>query len=254
MTDAPAFLKQPPAFLNQPNGMRLAYRQVKGDGPTVIWCGGLKSDMLGSKAEFLAQWAQQNKRDYIRFDYFGHGESDGDFTDGTISQWAADILTIIDTLCDGKAILIGSSMGGWASLLAAIDRKDRVAAMVLINPAPDFTEKLTRAKWGEAEEKALAEQGVVYEPSGYDEPYAYSKVLMEDGKARQILDAPIALSCPIRILQGAEDSVVPPDHSRLIIDAVQSEDVTYILVKGGDHSLSREQDLKLLAENLESFF
>lgn len=243
MTDAPAFLKQS-------SGLRIAYRHVQGNGPTIIWCGGLKSDMLGSKAEFLAEWASQNHRDYIRFDYFGHGESDGDFTDGTLSQWATDIVTVMESLCKGDVILIGSSMGGWASLLAAIEQKERVKALVLINPAPDFTEKLTRAKWGEAEERALKEQGVVYEPSGYEEPYAYSKILMDDGKARQILDAPIPLTCPIRILHGAEDPVVPPEHSRLIVEAVKSEDVTYNLIKGGDHRLSRDQDLVLLAQTL----
>jgi len=243
MTDAPD-------FLNLSDGSKRAYRKTEGENPTVIWCGGLKSDMEGSKALFLEKWAQMTGHGYIRFDYFGHGLSDGEFTDGTISRWASDVVSIIDALCDRSCILVGSSMGGWASLLAVLDRKDRVKAMVLINPAPDFTEKLTYANWSEEQKKDLKENGVVYEPSGYEEPYAYSISLIEDGRARQILDAPIPLNCPIRILQGAEDSVVPADHSRRIVDAVESEDVTYTLVKGGDHSLSREQDLKLLAQTL----
>jgi pimeloyl-ACP methyl ester carboxylesterase len=133
-----------------------------------------------------------------------------------------------------------------------LERKEKIKAMVLINPAPDFTEKLTRAKWSNEQEIELETNGVVYEPSGYEEPYAYSKVLMDDGRARQILDDPIALTCPIRILQGANDDVVPPAHSRLIVEAVESDNVVYSLVKGGDHSLSREQDLRLLSNTLES--
>jgi len=127
-----------------------------------------------------------------------------------------------------------------------------VKGMVLINPAPDFTEKLTRQKWTAAQEQELIDNGVVYEPSDYDEPYAYSKILMDDGKARQILNNPIPLTCPIRILQGANDDVVPSAHSQLIVEAVESGDVTYTLVKGGDHSLSRQQDLMLLSNSLET--
>ena len=241
-----------PDFLRLSDGTRLAYKKTDGAGPTVIWCGGLKSDMEGSKAVHLETWAKDQGRAYIRFDYFGHGMSDGDFIDGTISRWACDVVAIMDAFCEDGVILIGSSMGGWASLLAATERKDKVKAMLLINPAPDFTEKLTYAKWTEEQKHTLETDGVVYEPSGYDEPYAYSKVLMDDGKACQILDEPISLVCPIRILQGAEDSVVPPAHSQLIIEAVESTDVTYTLVKGGDHSLSRETDLKLLSDVLSA--
>ena len=239
-----------PDFLNLSDGTKLAYRKVEGKSPTIIWCGGLKSDMEGSKATFLENWAKQTGHSYIRFDYFGHGLSDGEFTDGTISRWASDTVSILDELTEGDCILVGSSMGGWAGLLAALDRKDRVAAIVFVNPAPDFTEKLTYASWTDGQKADLVEKGVVYEPSGYEEPYAYSKELIEDGRARQILDAPIALKCPIRILQGAEDTVVPPKHSQRIVDAIESEDVTYTLVKDGDHSLSREQDLKLLSVTL----
>lgn len=238
-------------YLILKDGTKLAYKRIIGQGPCVIWCGGLKSDMEGSKALHLETWAKANGQAYIRFDYFGHGISDGDFIDGTISRWASDSIAIIDALCEGGVVLIGSSMGGWASLLAAMERPARVKAMVLINPAPDFTEKLTLPKWSEAQKQALEEKGVVYEPSDYDEPYAYSKALMDDGRARQILDAPIPLTCSIRILQGAEDTVVPPTHSQLIMDAVQSEDVTYTLLKGGDHSLSRETDLSFLTQTLE---
>ena len=143
-------------------------------------------------------------------------------------------------------------MGGWAALLSAMKLSPRIAGMVLINPAPDFTEKLTVANWTAEQVKQLEDNGVVYEPSGYEEPYAYSKALIEDGRANQILDFPIPITCPIWILQGMDDTVVPWQHSRRIVDMITSQDVTYTLVKGGDHSLSRPQDLKLLQAAIEN--
>ena len=241
-----------PDFLTTADNEKIAYKKSEGEGPTLIWCGGLKSDMEGSKAVHLHGWAKARGQAFIRFDYFGHGKSSGAFIDGTMSRWAADIKCVRDELCDGPVILIGSSMGGWAALLAAIANTPRVAGLVLINPAPDFTEKLTVAGWTAAQIKALEDDGVVYEPSGYDEPYAYSKALIEDGRARQILDMPIPLTCPIRILQGYEDSVVPWAHSKRLIDMLTSKDLTYTLVAGGDHSLSREGDLKLIETAIES--
>jgi len=238
-------------FLEMPSGQKIAYKKSNGRGPTLIWCGGLKSDMEGGKAVHLHTWAQARAQAFIRFDYYGHGESSGVFTDGTLSQWSADITAIIDAFCEGDVILIGSSMGGWASLLAAIDSPARVAGMVLINPAPDFTEKLTAANWTEAQIKALEDDGIVYEPSGYDEPYAYSKSLIEDGRARQILDAPIRLSCPVHILSGSEDPVVPTAYVARLLDVLDTlgtaqGHVHFTKVTGGDHSLSRPEDLALI--------
>jgi len=233
-----------PEFLTTIDGERIAYEKSEGSGPTLIWCGGLKSDMEGSKAVHLHDWAKSNGQSFIRFDYYGHGKSSGAFIDGTMSRWAADIGIVQNQLCEGPVILIGSSMGGWAALLAALESPARIAGLVLINPAPDFTEKLTVAGWSEDQIKALENDGVVYEPSGYEEPYAYSKALIEDGRARQILDAPIELTCPVRILQGYEDNVVPWQHSQRLVDMVTSGDLTYSLIAGGDHSLSRESDLK----------
>ena len=241
-----------PDFLTTADNEKIAYEISDGKGPTLIWCGGLKSDMDGSKAVHLHEWAKARGQAFIRFDYFGHGQSSGNFIEGTMSRWAADIKTVRDALCDGRIILIGSSMGGWAALLAAIANTPRVAGLVLINAAPDFTEKLTVAGWTADQIKALEDDGVVYEPSGYEEPYAYSKALIEDGRARQILDLPIPLTCPIRILQGYEDTVVPWTHSKRLIDMLTSKDVTYTLVAGGDHSLSRESDLKLIETAIES--
>jgi len=204
--------------------------------------------MEGGKATHLHDWAIEEGRNYIRFDYFGHGVSSGEFRDGTISRWAADVVRVIDELAKGDVILVGSSMGGWASLLAALQRPDRVKGLLLIAPAPDFTQKLTWAEWSEEQKAALEKDGIVYVPSEYDEPYEYSRALMEDGKANQILDAPIKFEGPVRILQGAADPVVPWDYSRQILDVITSADVDYTLVKNGDHSLSTPHDLDRLVQ------
>ena len=238
-------------YFKTASGHRLAYHKVDGSGPSVIWCGGLKSDMDGSKALHLHSWAEGTGRAYIRFDYFGHGISDGDFIDGTISRWSDDVLDIIDHVAKGDVVLVGSSMGGWASLLAATARPEKVKGLVLINPAPDFTQKLTYASFSDIQREDLERDGVVYLPSDYDEPYAYSKALIDDGRARQILDAPIDFNGPVRILQGMSDDVVPPDYSRRIMDVITSPNASYTLIKGGDHSLSRPQDLNRLVQALE---
>jgi pimeloyl-ACP methyl ester carboxylesterase len=195
-----------PQFLTTKSGETIAYKMSGGAAgdrrPTLIWCGGLKSDMEGGKAVHLHSWAAARGQGFIRFDYFGHGQSSGEFIDGTISQWARDVTFVRDNLTTGEVILIGSSMGGWAAMLSAMRLSPKVAGLVLINPAPDFTEKLTVANWTEAQIKQLEDDGVVYEPSGYEEPYAYSKALIEDGRANQILDFPIPITSPVRILQG----------------------------------------------------
>lgn len=233
-------------------GAKLAFHRVEGHGPMLIWCGGLKSDMDGTKAVDLGKRCEAAGQAYIRFDYFGHGKSDGKFTDGTISRWASDVVAMIDRYGTGGAVLIGSSMGGWASLLAALDRPEQVAGLVLINPAPDFTEKMVWANWDDHKRQMLQEDGVVYEPSDYGEPYAYSRALIEDGRKRQILDEPIVFNGPVEILQGAEDNVVPPAHSQLLVEALTSERVGYTLVKGGDHSLSRPDDLDRLWRTVQA--
>ena len=238
------FLSAPP-FLSQ-SEEKIAYKQNKGKGPTIIWCGGLKSDMDGGKATFLHDWAIANDHDFIRFDYYGHGHSSGRFRDGTVSRWGADVVTVIDNLAETEVILIGSSMGGWSSLLATCSRPDRVKGLVLIAPAPDFTEKLMWANWPEAARNAVIEDGIYYEPSDYDEPYEYSRELIEDGRAHQLLDDPINFSGPVRILQGVADTVVPWEYAFKVVDALTSPDVTMTLVKDGDHSLSRPQDLSRL--------
>lgn len=229
----------------------IAYKSTPGRGPAIIWCGGLKSDMKGGKAVHLHDWAVREGRAYVRFDYFGHGESSGRFRDGTVSRWGRDVTQIIDDLTTGDVILIGSSMGGWASLLATLARPERVKALILIAPAPDFTEKLMWANWPEEARRAVIEDGIHYEPSDYDEPYEYSRELIEDGRANQLLDAPINFEGPVRILQGALDAVVPPDYAMGLTQVLTSDDVTFTLVKSGDHSLSRPEDLIRLQRTVE---
>ncbi|MGB3457246.1 MAG: alpha/beta hydrolase [Litorimonas sp.] len=229
----------------------LAYRLTEGHGPMVIWCGGLKSDMEGTKAVDLERRCAAAGQAFLRFDYFGHGVSEGAFTDGTISRWAADVTAMVDRFGTGGAVLIGSSMGGWASLLAAQAQPGAVRGLVLINPAPDFTERV-HAGWDDHKRQMLEEDGVVHEPSDYGEPYAYSRALIEDGRAQCLLDGTIAFDGPVEILQGAADTVVLPEHSRPIVDALSSARVGYTLVKGGDHSLSRPEDLDRLWRTLQA--
>lgn len=248
MTETISYLDAPPHLSDA--GEKIAYKMSTGKGPAIIWCGGLKSDMDGSKAMHLHAWAKQAGRAFIRFDYYGHGASSGLFRDGTISRWGRDVVTVMDALAGGDVILVGSSMGGWSSLLATIARPERVKALLLIAPAPDFTEKLMWTNWPDDVRDTIMTEGIYFEPSGYDEPYEYSRALIEDGRASQILDAPIAFSGPVRILQGGQDDVVPVDYSQKLVDVLTSEDLVYSIIKSGDHSLSRPEDLSRLSETI----
>ncbi len=249
-TETASYLKAPPHLTEQAE--KIAYKMTKGKGPAIIWCGGLKSDMEGGKATHLHDWALRNQRSYIRFDYYGHGISSGRFRDGTISRWGEDVVTVMDELTRGDVILIGSSMGGWSSMLAARARPDRVKALVLIAPAPDFTEKLMWANWPEDVRRKIMEDGIYYEPSDYGEPYEYSRALIENGRQNLLLDSPYVFEGPVRILQGEADPVVPWEYAKQVIDVVTSKDVTFTLVKHGDHSLSAPEDLARLSATLET--
>ena len=229
---------------------KIAYKKSAGQGdkksPGLIWCGGLKSDMEGGKATTLHDWANREGHAYVRFDYFGHGESTGRFRDGTISRWATDTVQVIDELTEGPQILIGSSMGGWTSLMAAMARPERIKALLLIAPAPDFTEKLMWVGFNDEIRNTIMEEGIYLEPSDYDEPYEISRTLILDGRENQILDNPLTFAGPVRILQGRLDTSVPWDYPHKIIEALTSEDVEMTLVKNGDHSLSTPDDLDRL--------
>jgi pimeloyl-ACP methyl ester carboxylesterase len=240
-----------PSWLQTHDG-RLAYRKVEGAGPTVVWLGGFHSDMLGTKAVALSDWAEGEGRGYLRFDYFGHGESDGAFADGTIGRWREDALAVIDQLTDAPLVLVGSSMGGWLSCLAALARPERVKAMVLIAPAADFTSKLMEPELSQEARAALARDGVWTRPSEYDgDGYPITRRLLEEGRDWSILPGPVKIDCPVRILQGGADGDVPWRHALALAEGLTGEDVVFTLIKDGDHRLSRPQDLQRLIAAVE---
>lgn len=233
------------SFFTSSQGVDLAFRYtVPRDGHcTFVWLSGFKSDMQGTKVVALEQWASSAGHGFLAFDYSGHGASGGSFDDGTISVWRQDTLDAIDRLSSGPLVLVGSSMGGWMALLAALARPSRVSGMVLVAPAPDFTEKLMWATLPEAARAEILETGYTLRPSDYDEPYRISRELIEDGRDWQLLDAPLAIDCPVRILQGMRDEDVPWQYAERLVAALAREDVVLTLVKDGDHRLSREQDI-----------
>jgi pimeloyl-ACP methyl ester carboxylesterase len=234
--------------LPRPDGERLAWRRAAGAGPTVVWLGGYRSDMTGTKAQALADWAQANGRDYLRFDYFGHGASSGEFRRGTITRWREDALAVIDALTQGPVVLVGSSMGGWIACLAGLVRPERLRALVLVAPAPDFTETLMGPSLSAEARAQIAETGVWLEPSQYGEPNPITRELLEDGARWSILDAEVPIEAPVRILQGGEDPDVPWRHALELAQALKSRDLVFTLIKDGDHRLSRPQDIARLVE------
>jgi pimeloyl-ACP methyl ester carboxylesterase len=245
-------MKETNGRLRRPEGEQLAWRRVAGEGPTVVWLGGFRSDMAGSKAEALAGWAEGRGRDYLRFDYFGHGESSGDFLEGSITRWRADALAVIDALTQGPLVLVGSSMGGWLSLLAAVARPERIGALVLIAPAADFTEALMKPRFTPEVIQALARDGVWMEPSEYDPAgYPITRLLIEDGARWSVMPGPLGITAPVRILQGAMDDSVPWTHAQELVAAIDSRDVTFTLIKDGDHRLSRPGDLARIVAAVE---
>ncbi len=238
-------------FLERPDGEYLAWRRVEGAGPTLVWLGGFMSDVSGTKAQALADWAQDLGRAFVRFDYFGHGQSSGAFRDGTITRWRADTLAVIDELTMGDLVLVGSSMGGWLACLAAMARTDRVKAMLLIAPAPDFTAKLMSPKIPPEGRAALAKDGVWLQPSDYGEPYPITRTLLDDGARWAILDGEqIPIDLPVRILQGVQDPDVPWHHAWQLAEALRGDDVVFTLTKDGDHRLSRPQDISRMIATL----
>ncbi len=233
------------------DGETIAWRAVAGSGPTVVWLGGFKSDMAGTKAQALADWALARGRAYVRFDYFGHGESSGDFIEGTVTRWRGDALAVIDELTEGPLVLVGSSMGGWIACLAALARPERIAGMVLIAPAADFTERLIWAGLDEAARAAIEREGVWARPSDYGDPYPISRGLIEDGRRWSILPGPIGIISPIRILQGGADPDVPWRHALDLALALEAQDLVFTLIRDGDHRLSRPRDLERLIAAVE---
>jgi pimeloyl-ACP methyl ester carboxylesterase len=241
---------------------RIAVRAKPGASPGLFWLGGFKSDMRGTKAEALARRAGGRGRACVRFDYSGHGESGGDFEQGTIGRWLEESLAVFDAFCRGPQVLIGSSMGGWIALLMARELKRRAAAgldaslagMVLIAPAVDFTEVLMWQKLPPDLKRAILEQGSFTRPSIYStEPYVITRTLIEEGRAHLLLGGMIETGCPVRILHGVEDPDVPWDHAVELVSHLAQDDVVLTLVKDGDHRLSRPEDIERLIAAVEEF-
>ena len=233
------------------DGERLAWRKVEGAGPCVVWLGGFRSDMTGTKAQALADWAAGSGRAFVRFDYFAHGQSSGDFLKGTITRWRQDALAVIDQLTEGPLVLVGSSMGGWLTCLAALARPGRVKGTVLIAPAADFTEALLWAGMDADARRMVETDGVWLRPSEYGDPYPISRVLIEDGRRWSILGGPVGINAPVRILQGGADPDVPWRHALELAEAIESDDVVFTLIRDGDHRLSRDADLSRLIAAVE---
>lgn len=245
-------MKEQSGTVEGPSG-RIAFRRIAGAGPTVIWLGGFKSDMTGTKAEALAQWALTSGRAYLRFDYSGHGGSDGRFEDGTISDWLADALTAIAQLTEGPIVLVGSSMGGWIAALAALRLEERLAGIVFIAPAPDFTEDLIWAQMTGPERDQVLRNGRLVEYSPYlDEPTIITRALIEDGRTHLILGGPIAINCPVRILQGMADPDVPWRHALRLAECLVTDDLEVTLIKAGDHRLSKPHEIAKLTDAIAS--
>ena len=241
-----------PSYLQTSQGRNIAHHRLQGNLPGVVFLGGFRSDMTGTKALFLHEWAEERGRAFLRFDYSGHGASSGDFIDGCIGDWAEDAIAAIDALTEGPQVLVGSSMGGWIALLAARARPERVAALIGIAAAPDFTEDGMWTEFTEAQRAALMEKGFVDLPSDYAEgPYRITRKLIEDGRNHLVLRKPLALPFPVRLLQGSNDTDVPPSVALRLFEHADSPDLRLTLVKGADHRFSSPECLALLGQTLD---
>lgn len=226
------------AFLDTPQGRRLAYVATPGSGPTVVFLGGLKSDMEGTKALHLEAWAQARGQAFLRFDYSGHGQSSGRFEDGAIGDWHQDTVAAVQELTTGPLLIVGSSMGGWQALLLARAMPARICGMVTIAAAPDFTEDGYWASFSDMQKAELDARGYVELPSDYMEPYHVSKRMIEDGRNHLVLRSPLALPFPVRCLQGTADTAVSTETALRLMDHANCDDMRLLLVKDADHRFS----------------
>lgn len=238
-------------FFESPQGRRIAYHKSGSKGPTVVFLGGLKSDMEGTKAVHLEAWAHKRDQSFLRFDYSGHGESSGTFEEGCIGDWHQDTLAAVDALTTGPLIVVGSSMGGWQALLLARAIPERIAGMVTIAAAPDFTEDSYWSGFSDAEKQALDTVGYVELPSDYMEPYIITRRMIQDGRENLVLRSPLALPFPVRMLQGTEDTAVQTSVALRLLDHAEGEDIRLTLVKGSDHRFSDEDCLNLIEKSVE---
>ena len=242
-----------PAFIDvgrEADARPIAVRARAGTAPGLFWLSGFNSDMQGTKAVALDAWAAEQGRACVRFDYSGHGTSGGKFVDGTIGRWLGESVAVFSAFCDGPQVVIGSSMGGWMALLLArqIARlreasRARVAGLVLIAPAPDFTEELMWKTFSPEVRAEIENKGVWLRPSQYGEPYPITRALIEEGRNHLLLGGAIDVGCPVRILQGAQDPDVPWQHAFALAHRLPAEEVVLTMIQDGDHRLSRPQDI-----------
>lgn len=238
--------------LAHPDGGEIAFERTPGRGPTVVFLAGFRSDMQGTKALFLEEHCRSRGRAFVRFDYRGHGASSGAFAACTLGDWLEDALLVIDRLTEGPVLPVGSSMGGWLALRAAMERPGRVVGLVLIAPAPDFTERLILRALPRDRLERLRREGVLYAPSDYGEPVPITLKLVEEGRRHLLLDRPVVpVGVPVHILHGMRDPDVPWGLSLELAAKLETPHVTVELVKDGDHRLSRPEDLRRLAHALD---
>ena len=238
-------------FLVTPTGQQLAYSFIGGTGPTVIFLGGFKSDMEGSKAIFLEKWAKKRNRAFLRFDYSGHGQSSGNFLNFGIGDWCNDAKQIIGLTKNNGIILVGSSMGGWIALLLSRELGSRLKGLITIAAAPDFTEESMWKNFTEDQKKEVLNKGVLYLPSDYGEPYPITRYLIENGRQNLVLREPLELHCPVRLMQGTEDTAVTRETALNLFDHINADDLSLFFKRGADHSFSDQGCLEILEKNLE---
>jgi pimeloyl-ACP methyl ester carboxylesterase len=231
---------------------QLAYDHVSGHSPTIVFLGGFRSDMTGTKAAYLAHWAAANDLDFLRFDYSGHGQSSGDFLDGCISDWAQDAADIITARAKPPYTLVGSSMGGWIALLLARHMPQKIFGIVTIAAAPDFTEDSMWNSFTPAQKADLANQGAVQIPSDYGAPYTITQKLIADGRKNLVLRDPLHMPFALRMLQGTDDADVPPSVALRLLVHAQGADIHLTLVKGADHRFSSPDCLDLITQTIDS--
>ncbi|MFT6425816.1 MAG: pimeloyl-ACP methyl ester carboxylesterase [Celeribacter sp.] len=237
-------------FLDTPSGRRIAYHQSGGAGVGIVFLGGFMSDMEGTKAVALEAWAQAQGRPFLRFDYSGHGQSSGAFQEGSIGEWAEDAQATIEALTLGPQVLVGSSMGGWIALLLSQRVSSKVAGLVGIAAAPDFTEDSMLAGFSPEQMVALNETGVVMLPSDYGAPYPITSKLIEDGRHHLVLRGPLPVPFPVRFLQGTDDSSVKRSVALALLDHADGDDVRLQFVKGADHSFSTPDCMDVIQQNI----
>lgn len=233
-------------FLDTPSGRRIAYHRSQGQGTGIVFLGGFMSDMAGTKAVALEAWVKSRGRPFLRFDYSGHGQSEGAFTDGSIGEWAEDAQAAIEALTDGPQILVGSSMGGWISLLLTQRIAHKVAGLVGIAAAPDFTEDSMLAGFSSTQIVEMEENGVVLLPSDYGDPYPITAKLIDDGRNNLVLRTPLPLPFPVRFLQGTHDTSVTRSVALNLLDHADGNDVRLQFVKGADHSFSSPECMEII--------